>query len=72
MNMPVITIEEIKYAVGKMENKKSTGGDEVAIEGIKLGGDILLEKLQNLFNLCVIQKDIPKRRKTAVKKSLKP
>jgi hypothetical protein len=41
MNMPVITIEEIKYAVCKMENKKSTGGDEVAIEGIKLGGNIL-------------------------------
>jgi hypothetical protein len=41
MNMPVITIEEIKYAVGKMENKKSIGGDEVAIEGIKLGGNIL-------------------------------
>nr|XP_053629700.1 uncharacterized protein LOC128686692 isoform X1 [Cherax quadricarinatus] len=50
---PVVSVGEVREAVGKMKGGKAAGIDGIKIEMLKAGGDIVLEWLVQLFNKCM-------------------
>ena len=55
----LITEEEIKKAIERLENNKSPGTDQIPAEILKHSGPILNKKLTNLCNLCWIEQQVP-------------
>lgn len=58
--IPDITIGEIELALKKTKNNRSPGEDNIMSDAIRIGGQSLLEKLRDLFNLCLFNRWIPK------------
>lgn len=65
-DIPEISLEEIKAAIGEMKNNRSPGDDGVVIEAIKEGGLAVLKTLKSLFNECLIQQRTPTRWDNAI------
>lgn len=59
--LPDITLDEISLALKKMKNGRSPGEDSVVADAIKVGGEYLLERIRDLFNLCLFDNTIPDR-----------
>ncbi|XP_044759008.1 craniofacial development protein 2-like [Coccinella septempunctata] len=59
--IPDITMGEIELALKKAKNNRSPGEDNIVADAIKIGGQRLLEKLKDLFNLCLFSCSIPKK-----------
>ena len=64
--IPSILKSEVEKAVHHMSNNKSPVEDRVVIEMIKAGGDILITKLQHLFNRVIEMEKVPKEWKNAI------
>ncbi|XP_018359895.1 PREDICTED: uncharacterized protein LOC108759103 [Trachymyrmex cornetzi] len=52
-DIPEITTGKIQNALRKMKNNRSPSDDEIVIEAIKIGGEIIMKKIETLFNLCL-------------------
>lgn len=64
--LPDITTDEINLALQKTKNQKSSGEDGVVADAIKIGGEILLNKILDLFNLCLFNNTIPDKWYSAI------
>lgn len=53
-DIPPINKEEIYTALKQIKNGKAAGEDEIAGEMLKEGGEILIAKLEHLFNRCLL------------------
>lgn len=49
-----VTILEVKESLKKMKNGKAVGPCGIPIELVKYGPDVLIEKLTEVFNKCVL------------------
>ena len=54
-----ITREEIRQALAKMKGGKAPGMDGVDAEFMKVGGDVMIEWLERLFNVCWREGRVP-------------
>lgn len=57
--LPDITLEEMELALRNTKNNKSPGEDCVVADAIKIGGECLLQKIVDLFNLCLFDGTLP-------------
>lgn len=53
--MQVISKKEVKKTLREMKNDKASGPGGNPIELVKHGPDILIEKLADIFNKCLIE-----------------
>lgn len=51
-NIPEITKEKIKEALGQMKKCKAPNEEEITCEMLKMGGYFMKQILQRLFNKC--------------------
>jgi len=58
--VPPILNSEIEHAMQKMKKRKAPGEDQVVIEMLKAGGDIVKEKIRELFNIVIRREQVPK------------
>lgn len=49
---------ELLAALHKMNNRKNTGEDQITSEMIKMGNEILLDKVRVLLNKCITEERI--------------
>lgn len=49
---------ELLAALHKMKNRKNTGEDQITSEMIKMGNEILLDKVRVLLNKCITEERI--------------
>ena len=63
---PHILKSEVEKAANQMKNGKSPGEDLVVIETIKAGGDIIITKLQDLYNKVIETEKVPTEWKNAI------
>lgn len=54
-----------------MKRNKASGEDGIVIEAVKIVGDRLLEKIEEMFNLCIHQGKSPTRWHNALPQILK-
>lgn len=66
LNVPVITVQEVKDALRAMKNSKAPGPGNLNIELIKAGPESLLELIVKIFNKCLHGEDPPKEWKKAI------
>ncbi|WP_353817139.1 hypothetical protein, partial [Acinetobacter baumannii] len=66
MNDEEPTVDEIREAITLLRNGKAPGIDEITAEGIKAGGDVLLERLHGLIIMIWHSDQIPSRWKKAI------
>src|SRR5678816_682394 len=59
VNIGDITKDEIVNALKKSKGGKSSGLDAIQVEMLKKGGDIVVEWLMRLFNVCWVQCEVP-------------
>lgn len=57
--IPSISREEIERALKETKHGKAAGDDDIVVEMLKDGGEVIIEKLIKLFNLCLEKEDIP-------------
>ena len=64
--VPSILDSEIEYAMKKMKNQKAPGEDQVVIEMLKAGGEIVRRKIRELFDSVIRSEQVPKEWKNAI------
>jgi len=64
--VPPILNSEIEHAMQKMKKGKAPGEDQVVIEMLKAGGEIVKEKTRELFNIVIRREQGPKEWKNAI------
>ena len=64
-DVPTITAWEVEAALREMKNGKAAGEDEVNIETLKAGEDIITKALAKLYTQCLVQGRIPNSWKNA-------
>ena len=62
-----ISMEELKAVVKNLPNGKAPGLDGVCYEHVKIGGDTLLSNILSLFNMIIMEEEIPACFKIAIK-----
>ena len=62
-----ISMEELKAVVKNLPNGKAPGLDGVCYEHVKIGGDTLLSNMLSLFNMIIMEEEIPACFKIAIK-----
>lgn len=55
VQVKVITTQEIRKALNTMKNGKAPGPGDIPIELVKYGPSILLERLAEIFNKCMLE-----------------
>ena len=60
-------MEELKAVVKNLPNGKAPGLDGVCYEHVKIGGDTLLSNMLSLFNMIIMEEEIPACFKIAIK-----
>lgn len=55
------SFEDLDRAISSMKNGKSTGGDQIPIELLKISDDSLEEKILNTFNDILSTEIIPSK-----------
>jgi hypothetical protein len=63
--IPLIAVHEVGKYITKMDNKKSSGPDELSNQLIKLSMPYIVESLTYIFNLCIEQNIFPSEFKRA-------
>jgi len=64
--VPPILNSEIEHAMQKMKKRKAPGEHQVVIEMLKAGGEIVKEKIRELFNIVIRREQVPKEWKNAI------
>jgi len=64
--IPNITINEVKKAITDMKRGKAPGEDEILVEYLKEGGDVICKELAELFTQCIKSNEIPKSWNNAI------
>jgi hypothetical protein len=64
--VPPILKSEVEKAIIEMKNGKSPGEDQVVIEMVKAGGNVIQEKLRKIFNRVIEEEKIPEKWKNAI------
>jgi hypothetical protein len=64
--VPGITKDEIQHALKQMKNGKASGEDNMAVEMLKLGGDIICKELAKLFIKYINLEVTPKQWDNAI------
>ena len=64
--LPPILNSEIEHAMQKMKKRKAQGEDQVVIEMLKAGGEMVKEKTRELFNMVIRREQVPKEWKNAI------
>ncbi|KAK0419551.1 hypothetical protein QR680_014205 [Steinernema hermaphroditum] len=58
---PVLLQSEVEEALRKMKNRTAPGIDNITVEMMKLGKDVLVPELTKLFNACLQTSSMPKK-----------
>jgi len=64
--VPPILDSEIEHAINKMKNNKAPGEDQVVIEMLKTGGEIVRRKIKELFDKVIRRERVPEEWKNAI------
>ena len=64
--VPPILNSEIEHAMQKMKKRKAPGEHQVVIEMLKAGGEIVKEKIREVFNIVIRREQGPKEWKNAI------
>ncbi|MEE4247402.1 MAG: reverse transcriptase domain-containing protein [Kangiellaceae bacterium] len=64
--VPPILKCEVEAAMKDMRNNKAPGEDRITIEMLKAGGEVILNKITELFNVVLSSKRIPSNWKNAI------
>jgi len=64
--VPPILRSEVEKATKQMKNGKSPGEDQVVIEMVKAGGEVIEEKLRKIFNRVIEEEKVPEKWKNAI------
>ena len=65
IDIPPVTTEEVKKALNEMQRGKAPGEDQITADLLKDGGQIVLEKLANLYTQCLMTASVPESWKNA-------
>ena len=63
--IPNVTDWEVQHAVKQMKKGKSPGPDNVLIDTVREGGDVLAKELAKLFSMCMHKGRVPNQWKEA-------
>ncbi|XP_063957603.1 craniofacial development protein 2-like [Lytechinus pictus] len=58
-DIPPVGVDEVAKALQAMKRGKAPGSDEVLVDVLKDGGDVILEQLAKLFTLCLVKTQTP-------------
>ena len=58
-DIPPVGADEVAKALKEMKRGKAPGNDEILVDVLKDGGDIVLDQLAKLFTLCIEKTQIP-------------
>ena len=64
-DVPTVTSWEVNHAVNSMKRGKAPGPDNIIIDTIMEGGDIIMRELAKLFTTCMKQGKVPQQWKEA-------
>lgn len=64
--VPPILDSEVENAMKGMKNNKAPGEDQIVMEMLRAGGEIVCTKLKELFNQVLTKEEVPKEWKNAI------
>ena len=64
--VPPILNSEIERAMKSMKNSKAPGEDQIVIEMLRLGGEVIQEKIKELYNKVLTSEKVPSEWKNAI------
>ena len=64
--VPPILDSEVEIAMKDMKNNKAPGEDQIVMEMLRAGGEIVRTKLKELFNQVLRREEVPKEWKNAI------